>query len=542
MKRPGIWRSPWTWIFLGLLVVVLIPLTYLLGGLWGKGGDTWQHLQDTVLSTYLLNTGGLLLGTGSLSLLLGVSTAWFVARKDFPGREWMSWALVLPLSIPSYIMAFAYVGLFDFAGPIQRGIKWLFPDAAAFDVMQFPVMVLLLALALYPYVYLLARAAFARQSANRLEAARMMGIGPWERFWRISLPLARPAIIGGVSLVLMEVLNDYGAVKYFGIGTFTTGIFRAWFALGDVDAALRLSGWLLLIVCGVILLERSQRGHAQYVDSGGKSRPLSRQKLSPIPGLLISLWCLLPILLGFLLPVYQLVDWAISVPEDLNDPDFYRLIRNSFFLALAAAFLCVGAALVLGFAWRLIRRPWAAVALRLGVIGYAVPGAVIAIGVMVMSLDLNSGVNDLLIYLGGAGWGPFMSQLFIALILAYLVRFLAVAYNGIEAGFEQIPRSLDEASHLMGTVGGGLLRKVHAPLLKWSLFSALILVFVDVLKELPLTLILRPFNFDSLATRTFELAADEQLARSAWPALIIVLVSLWPIIGLNRLMERKREG
>lgn len=524
----------WTLATSSLILLILVPLVYILAGIWNPGSDTWDHLATYLLPEYLSNTLLLMIITGGLTGVIGVSTAWIISTYDFPGRGWLSWALIMPLSIPTYISAFAYGGIFDYTGSLQT---WLQKSGiGSVDIMHLPGIAVIISLVLYPYVYLISRASFMSHSERLWEVARSLGSSSLRAFWSVALPLARPAIAGGISLVLMEVLNDYGAMKYFGVPTLTTGIFRAWFALEDVDAAIRLSACLLLLVALLVAGERYLRRQAKF--SSNKSESNQRQ-LIPLTGgkaLGLTLICMIPVLGGFIFPVIQLLGWALKEYETLFTHDFWRLIKNSFLLAGLAALICVFAAILIGYTRRIIQTRSIQVFTRLAVLGYAVPGAVIAIGVMVPFIGLNKWMNAWIMALSDYSPGLFLSEGFVIILIAYLVRYLAVAFQPIESGLEKVSQRMDESARSLGYSPLKTLFKVHLPLVRNGVISAAILVFVDVLKELPLTLILRPFNFDSLATRTFELASDEMLAESAIPALLIVVVGAFPIIFLNRLM------
>lgn len=527
------------------IFLVVLPLLVVFGGILGEVSPTWHHLADTVLADYVINSALLIVGTGALTLLLGVSTAWLVSTCDFPGRRTFEWALILPLAIPTYIAAYVWAAIFDYFGPVQGAFAALWPGADApllrTWVMTLPGAVVILALVLYPYVYLITRASFLKQSDSVLETARLLGRGPWSTFFRVALPLARPAWVAGVTLVLMEVLNEYGAVKYYGIPTFTTGIFRAWFPLNDPDSAMRLSGLLLVFVFTFILLERAQRGRARFHDTRGAARPVTPFRLSGVRAWGAFAACLLPVLLGFLLPVAQLLGWGAKAVGAYVSRDFLSLTLHSFALAVVAALLAVGVAVLVAYAARLSPTPLLRFGARLAGLGYSIPGAVIAVGVFVAFVWVDRRMDAAAQGLVGTGTGLLLSGTVVALVFGYVVRFLAVALNPVESGFTRICGKLDETARSLGTPPLRALRTVDLPLLKGTLLSAGLLVFVDVLKELPLTLMLRPFNFDTLATRAYQLATDELLVQSSLPALLIIAVGLVPVIVLTRLTGRGRE-
>jgi iron(III) transport system permease protein len=408
------------------------------------------------------------------------------------------------------------------------------------SLMTLPGAGAMLALALYPYVYLITRTSFLKQSGGILETSRILGRSSWATFWRVALPMARPAIDAGVTLVLMEVLNEYGAVRYFGVTTFTTGIFRAWFSLGDPPAALRLAAILLVFVFALILVERWQRGRARFDDVTGRAKPVARFALEGWRGWAAMGACAIPVLFGFAIPVLQLAAWAIEAAPAYVDQQFLRLTFNSFGLAVGASAITVLAALLIVYSVRLAPTRLLRLASRTSSLGYSIPGAVIAVGVLIPFVWLDQRIVGFVDALGGERVGLLITGTVVALIFAYLVRFLAVALNPIDSGFERSCAHLDESSRSLGASPLRTLAKVDIPLLRGTLLAAALLVFGDVLKELPLTLILRPFDFDTLATRAFQLAMDEQLARSALPSLLIIAAGLAPVILLSKLIGRGR--
>jgi iron(III) transport system permease protein len=536
--------TPWTVATLVVVALVLLPLASIFVGVLGESSETWRHLARTVLPLYLWNSAALVVGVGLLTLVIGVATAWLVTTCEFPGRKTFEWALILPLAVPTYIIAYTYAELLAHAGPVQ-GVLQLFLDPAStarirIGLMSLPGAGLMMALVLYPYVYLITRASFLKQSGGVLETSRILGKPPLDTFFRVALPLARPAVVAGVTLVLMEVLNEYGAVKYFGVPTFTTGIFRAWFSLGDSPAAIRLSGCLLLFVFLLIILERAQRGRARFGARSGRFRPVVPFRLTGWHRWAAFGACALPVLLGFVLPALQLGAWALQVAPEALDRRFLALAANSFGLAVGAGTVAVLAALLIVYTVRLSPTPLLRLSARVSSLGYSIPGAVIAVGVLIPFIWLDRQAAALLRATTGIPVGLLLTGTVVALVFAYVVRFLAVALNPVDAGFERICGNLDETSRSLGSPPMKTLLRVNIPLLKGTLLSAGLLVFVDVLKELPLTLILRPFDFDTLATRTFQLAMDEQVARSALPALLIILTGIVPVIVLSRLIGRYR--
>ena len=536
----------WAVLVVGLAALLALPVFTVFLTALQPPGEVWQHLADTVLTDYLVNSVTLMLGVGVGTLLIGVPTAWLTAVCEFPGRRWFEWTLLLPMAIPAYIIAYTYTGLLDFAGPVQTLLRltfgWTRQDYAFPEIRSLPGAMLMLALVLYPYVYLLARAAFLEQSAAVLEVSRSLGAGPWRRFLTITLPLARPSLIAGMSLVQMEALADYGTVQYFGISTFTTGIFRVWFGMNDATAAAQLAALLLLFVLTLLVLERLSRRQARFHHTGQRTQRPPRLPLTGQRRWLATGACLLPLLLGFLIPAGQLIVWTWRTAPQIVDDRFLELTVHSLGLAGGAALLILLLALLLGYGQRLRPRPVVRLAVRSAGLGYAAPGTVLAIGVMLPLAVIDRTVDHWAREWLGLSTGLLLSGTLFALLFAYCARFLPVALHSVEAGLTRIRPSMDDAARALGAQPQGVLWRVHIPILRGSLLTALLLVFVDVLKELPATLILRPFNFNTLAVRTFELASDERLADSASFALAIVLAGIGPVILLSRAISRARPG
>ncbi|MET0026868.1 MAG: iron ABC transporter permease [Candidatus Thiodiazotropha sp.] len=544
LPRPSI--NLWG-IGAGLLAVVLaLPVLVVAGYLFEPSGEVWRHLVETTLKDYVVNSLLLMLGVACGVLILGVSTAWLTSMCEFPGRGVFEWALLLPMAIPAYIIAYTYTGLFDFAGPLQswfRGVTGLgYGDYWFPEIRSLGGAVLMLTLVLYPYVYLLARAAFLNQSLCVLDVSRTLGNGPWRSFFKVALPMARPAIVAGLSLALMETLADYGTVQYFGVSTFTTGIFRTWYGLDNAAAAAQLSAVLLLFVFTLVLMEKGSRRRARYHHTTQRHQGLDRFRLSR--GQAWGAWmiCGGTLFFGFLLPSGQLLTWALTTAEERLDGQFLELILNSLMLAGVAALLALLLALFFGYARRLQGGWLVASAVRIASMGYAIPGTVIAIGVMIPFAALDNQLDEWMRARFGWSSGLLLSGTLVALLFAYLVRFLAVSLQTVEAGLGKIRPSMDEVARSLGSGPREILRRVHVPMLKGSLLTALLLVFVDVLKELPATLILRPFNFNTLSVRAYELASDERLADAAYAALSIVAVGILPVILLSRSITRSRHA
>ena len=526
-----------TALVIGILTAAPIASVWL--NLFAGGtGDTWAHLASTVLTEYVANTLVLCLGVGGGVILVGVSTAWLVTMHAFPGRRFFEWALVLPLAVPAYVMAYAYTDLLQFVGPVQSWLResfgWRKGDYWFPDVRSAGGAVAMFSLVLYPYVYLLARTAFLERAGGMLEVGRSLGLSAWASFFRISLPLARPAVAAGTALALMETLADYGTVAYFAVPTFTTGIYRAWFSLGDRIAAAQLSAALLGFVVLVLAAERASRGRARFHNTTGRNRPQPGQALSGAAALAAMLACALPLLLGFLLPAGVLLRLALGDGDAQFGSRFFQLAGNSFSLAALTALLAVGLAVLLAYSARLSGAGWSRALNRLVGLGYAVPGSVIAVGVLIPVTRLDNWLAAAIASWTGTSPGLLLTGGIAALVYAYLVRFLAIALQTVEASLAKVTPSMDDAARSLGLGQGQTLRRVHLPLLRGSLLTAGLLVFVDVMKELPATLVMRPFNFDTLATQAYTLAADERLAEASTAALAIVVVGILPLIAVSR--------
>ncbi|MBZ0132584.1 MAG: iron ABC transporter permease [Rhodocyclaceae bacterium] len=524
---------------LGIAALAAAPIFSVWANLFGGGtGDTWSHLSATVLPEYIANTLWLCLGVACGVIFVGVSTAWLVTMHDFPGRRLFEWALVLPLAVPGYVMAYTYTDLMQFVGPVQSGLResfgWQAGEYWFPDVRTLGGAIVMFIFVLYPYVYLLARTAFMERASGMLEAGRSLGLGAWGSFFRISLPLARPAVAAGTALALMETLADYGTVAYFAVQTFTTGIYRAWFSLGDRAAAAQLSAALLGFVVLVLLLERASRGRARFHNTTGRNRPHPGRRLSGIRAFGAVLVCAVPLLLGFLVPSGILLHMALVEGDAQFGARFAQLAGNSFMLAALTALLAVGFAVLLAYAARLSRSRWPQWMNRIVGLGYSVPGSVIAVGVLIPVTRLDNWLAGWIASWSGVNPGLLITGGIAALVYAYLTRFLAIALQTVEASLGKITSSMDDAARSLGLGQTATLRRVHLPLLRGSLLTAGLLVFVDVMKELPATLVMRPFNFDTLATQAYTLASDERLAEASTAALAIVAVGILPLIAVSR--------
>lgn len=531
---------------IALCLLLSVPILTVVASV-GSGSDgVWQHLRDTLLWTYIGQSLTLMMGVGALVLILGVVPAWLVTMTRFPGSRILEWALVLPLAMPAYIIAYTYTGMLDVTGPVQAFIRDTFD--LRFGDYWFPQIrslggaVTMLSLVLYPYVYLLSRMAFLEQSVCVLEVSRTLGAGPWRAFLRVAVPLARPAIIAGLALVLMETLADYGTVQYFGLSTFTTGIFRTWFGMGSSTAAAQLSALLMLFILVLVITEQWSRNKARYHHTSTKYSRLPQIRLQGARRYLALLCCGLPVLLGFLIPFLQLAWWAWDTRDIVDFTVFSQLIGNSLKLAAMAALIALLLGLAISYAKRLQPGVPMRGAVRVLSMGYAIPGTVIAVGVLIPFTWFDNTLDGWLQRQFDVSSGLLLSGTLVAVMFAYVVRFLPVSMNTLDAGLGKIKPSMDDVGRSMGLGAWQILRRVHIPMLRGSLLTAALLVFVDVLKELPATLILRPFNFNTLAIRTYELANQERLTEAAASALMIVLAGIIPVIIISLSISASRPG
>jgi len=529
------------WSALGALIV-LIPLGAIVSYWLQPPSEHWGHIAENLLGIYIGNTLAVVGGVGICAALIGGTTAWVMAHCDFPGKFWLQRALILPLALPAYIVAFIYANLLDSAGPVQRGIRALFGFETAREywfpqILSLPGVVAILTISLYPYVYLVTLPIFKWHASCYTDAGRLLGASWWSRLWRIELPLARPAIIGGALLCMMEALADYGSVKYYGVRTFTVGIYRTWFSFGDLPAAARLCSCMLLGVFVLIIVERiSRKGRvavAQQESTLGVAKRLCGWR-----AWLTSVGCALPPLLGFGIPVVGLGLWAFEDWRILLGRPYWEMLGRSVLLAGGVSGICVLLAWLALFSGRLVRNRSVSMLNQTMTMGYAIPGAVVSVGILVPLAAFDRGVANWLEAQFGWETGLLLTGSVAALAFAYLVRFLAVAAQPIDAAYQRVPREMDEACFSLGRRPWRLWGEVHRPLLKRSLIAAAILVGIDIMKELPATLILRPFNFDTMATKAFELASEEQLSAASIYALTLGLIGLVPVFLLCRYLDR----
>lgn len=525
-----------SWQVASLLVaaVVAAPILVLAATWFAPAGDVWRHLATTVLPGLLANTVVLLLGVGFGVTVLGIALAWLVSVCEFPGRRIFDWALMLPLAIPAYVLAFVAVALLDFSGPLQSWMR----ASLGFSGSLPPIrsaggVVMVMVLAFYPYVYMLTRAAFLAQGRSQLETARVYGLPPVPAFFRVALPMARPAIAAGVALALMEALADFGAVAVFNYDTFTTAIYKAWQGLFSLSAAAQLATLLLLFVALTLFGEYYTRGRARYTPAGRRMRE-ARYRLHGWRAMVATLVCSVTLLLAFMIPVAQLGWWVWQTAYADLDARYLRFVGNTLMLGASAALLTTLAALLIAYTYRLKPDRFIRGAVRFATLGYALPGSVLAVGIMLSFVWLDARLGSLFELLLGFSPGPLLAGSLVAVILAYGVRFMAVAHGPIDSSFERIRPSLWQAARSLGASNWEILWRVSIPLLRTGLLSAGLLVFVEVMKEMPATLLLRPFGWDTLATRIFEMTSEGEWERAALPAVTLVLAGLIPVVMLVR--------
>lgn len=523
----------WYPIALFFAALVCLPISVLLLSWHSVDTQIWSHLWETQMTRLISNTAILIAGVGIGVTLLGVSLAWLTSLCEFPGRRWLDWALMLPFAIPAYVLAFVFVGLLDFSGPVQTLMREWFGSGISFPrVRSTGGVITVFTLVFYPYVYLLARTAFLAQGKGFMEAARVLGLSPWQAFWRVALPVARPAIGAGIALALMESLADFGAVSVFNFDTFTTAIYKTWYGFFSLSSATQLASLLLLFVA--VLLFAEQRARGAIRPSNERPRGKALYVLRGWKGVLASTWCGLVFLCAFVIPVLQLLAWFWQRGRFDLDERYAALITHTLYLGLMAAALTVTAALLLAFAKRLTATRRMRALVGFANLGYALPGSVLAVAIMLAFSYLDEhAVIPVSTWLGGAG-RPILLGSLSALLLTYVIRFMAVAHGPLEGALARIKPSLPEASRSLGVSGIGLFRRVYLPLLLPGSLSAALLVFVDVLKEMPATLLMRPFGWDTLAVRIFEMTSEGEWARASLPALTLVAVGLLPVILLIR--------
>ncbi|WP_343559861.1 ABC transporter permease [Kiloniella sp. b19] len=529
-----------------IALLFVFPVIVVTSTAFQSSGELWHHLISTVLTDYIVTTLLLAIGVALIVAIVGTGTAWLVTMCKFPGVRFFEWALILPMAVPAYVMAYTYTDFLQVSGPVQSLIREL--AGLSYGEYWFPEIrslggaTIMLGFVLYPYVYMLARATFNEQSICALEVSRTLGAGPFRTFFRVALPLARPGILAGTALALMETLADFGTVSFFGIQTFTTGIVNAWLSFGDLDAARQLATCLLVFVFMVITLERLSRRKARYHHATNRYQTLPDYRLSPLQALLAFLACFIPLLIGFIVPALILIAMSFQLGDAQFGPKFFTLAGNSFTIAAITAVAAVLLALPLVYAQRLTPGLMISLTNRMASMGYAIPGTVVALGVLFPLAAFDNALASWTKENFGFSTGLLLTGSVAALVFAYLVRFMAASIQTLESGLQKIRPSMEDASRTLGMGKYATLWHVHMPMMKGSLLTAGLMVFVDVMKELPATLVMRPFNFDTLAVQAYNLASDERLSESSTASLTIVLVGLLPTILLSRAISKSRAG
>ncbi|MBS0123258.1 ABC transporter permease [Thetidibacter halocola] len=535
LRPPSLWSA-------GAVAIALVVLAPILAVFWialNPSENIWPHLVATTLPRYLSNTAILMVGVGILAAVVGTSTAWMVARYDFPARRWLEWLLLLPLAIPAYVGAYALVDFLEYAGPVQTALRGLFGWQSARDywfpeIRSIGAAIIVLAAAMYPYVYLLARAAFREQSGAAEEVAQSLGAGAFARFWRVGLPLARPAIAAGVAIVMMESVNDFGTVDYFAVQTLTTGIFSVWLEGYNAGGAAQIATVVLVLVIVLVLLEKISRRRMRFFNLSTRHRPILRKRLRGRAAWGAFALCALPFAMGFILPAGVILRHALSNAEAWRDPELWRAGLHTLSVGGLAAGITVAGGIFLVYGVRLSGRKLPRLLLPVTTIGYAAPGAVLGVGILIPLAALDNGLADAVQALTGVDIGLVLTGSAFALVLAYSVRFFAIAQGAADAAMGRVSPNLALAARSLGRTEGQTLGAVYYPLMRASVASALLLVFVDCVKELPATLLLRPFNYDTLATRVHEQASLENLGDAAPAAMLVIGVGLLAVGLLAR--------
>jgi len=532
-------RDPWrfgAWI---LAALVLIPLVTLFSSFLTPEKEIWRHLSTTLLPDLARNTFLLVTGVGLFTTVVGVSLGWFTGACEFPGRRFFSWSLALPMALPAYVMAFVFLGLMDFSGPVQQFLR-SFPAFAGtvIEVRTTPFVVLVIGLTLYPYVYLLSRASFMNQGRTILEASQILGLRPFAAFFKVALPISRPWIVSGLALVLMETLADFGAVSIFNYDTFTTAIYKSWFGFFSLKAAAQISSLLVLLAVSLVFVEGLFKKRMRYYDSSRGGAAQKRLKLTSWSARMVVVYCSTILFFAFLVPVLQLLVWSFEVLRSGEGGAYLEVIIKTLFLGGTAAIIICFAAVLLAYSRRRNKDLATGLLCRTATVGYALPGTVLAVGIFIPIASFDNMLREVIEKIASLDPGPLLQGTLLVMLTAYLVRFLAVGFGAVDSAMQNIKPSLDEASATLGRSGGETLRYIHFPLLRKGLLTALVLVLVDVIKEMPITLMTRPFGWDTLAVKIYELTSEGEWVRAALPGFYLVLAGIVPVILLINQMEK----
>ena len=529
--------SPWYVLPIITLLIFLAPILIILSSIFSDYSDNWEHIYNYVLIDYVINSIVLVSGVSVLVMVIGSVTAWVVTNYNFFGKKFFEWGLILPLAIPPYILAYTFTGLFDSYGTaneIARDLFNLQQSAVLFpNIRNIYGAIIVFAFTLYPYVYLICRTAFLNQSKSMFEVGRTLGLSQTLVFFRLALPLVRPALIAGTMIVAMETLSDFGAVDHFAVSTFTTGIFRTWYGMYDLTTAMQLASMLLIFITFCLIIERTSRRNASYDSVSSNFKPSPVQKLDSLKSFACFLVCFLPIFIGFLLPILEILNWALSFNSGFFDKQFLSISSNTILLSVTSAILCTFIAMMINFSIRYKNSPVLKSINPFLNIGYAVPGLILAVGIVQLFVFVDS---KLLISLEGY----FLTGSIFGLIFAYVIKSYALANSTYEAGYQKINKAIDDSARVLKSGGFNLLYRVHFPILKTSFFTSILLVTSEVVKELPATLILRPFNFETLAVSTYIYASEERMIEAAAPATAIILIGLIPIYFISKMIRASR--
>lgn len=534
-----IFFNPWVIFPFLIFLVFLSPLLVVVASLFGNYSDNWNHLLTYVLSSYVFNSLFLIFGVSIIASILGVGSAWIVSNYNFLGKSFFEWALILPLAVPPYILAYTFTGLFDSYGSANNLVRELFSLNSNYiffpNIRNIYGAIIVFSFTLYPYIYLATRMALINQSRSILEVGKTLGLNKLGIVFKLALPMIRPAIIAGLMLVIMETLSDFGAVEHFAIPTFTTGIFRTWYGLYDLQTAMQLSSLLLIFITFFIFIERLSRKNISYTSGSPIYGEIIKVKLKGYKNILAFLICLIPLMVGFVLPILELSNWAINYKLDFFNEDFLKNSANTIYLAVIAAIFCTFLTLLMNFSIRVQKNNFLFFMSSSLTLGYAIPGLILAIGIMQIFNFLDN-------YFFSTLFNFVLTGSILGLVIAYIIKAYALSNSVIEPAYLRVSPYMDDIAKTLNASNLKLLKNIHLPLLKTSFLTSIVLVISEVIKELPATLILRPFNFDTLAVSTYIYASEERMYEAAAPSIAIVLVGLIPIYFLTKTIRSSRPG
>lgn len=531
----------WSVLSFVVIVLIILPTLNISLKLLNETSENWPHIKEYLLIDYIINTATIVAFGGAFTMIIGTSLAWLITAFKFPMSKFFKWSLLLPLAVPPYVAGFTYHGILNYTGVIQtflRNNSNINVNQSLFNIMNHKGAIFILTLVLYPYVFAIVRSFLAKQSADLIENSRVLGKSPMATFFKVVLPISRPAIVGGVSLVILEILNEYGLFNYFGISTFSVAIFRTWFGLSDLDSAIRLAAIVMIMVLMILLLEKLMRGRKRYSYTSSKIRPIQPIELKGIKRILTTLYCSVIFGFGFLIPTIQLLHWALLTYREILNVKFLGYLYNSLRVTTIATVIIVVISILIANYARIKESILTKIYTRITILGYSIPGAVIAVAVMIFFIDIDNNTYVIRQAISQNSTKLFLSTSLVMLIFAYVIRFLGIGYNSIESGFDKIGKGYFEASRLLGMSVTKTFFKVDLPMIKPAIISGFILVFIDILKELPLTMILRTFNFHTLATKAYQYANDEMIHQAAISSLLIIFISAAMIFVLNMNMSK----